>query len=375
MERPPALDLVDRIYAAALEPAGWQDFASALSRAYGGAPTGFALQVPGFPFSGVLYVVGFAEQYYDRFMAHVLRGLPWDAARARNFVGRFGLASEVVSDAELSETPFYRECMEPQGLAHGPMGHTIAVEAGRPVAGLVIFPPPGRSAFDAEDLAYADPLVPHLARAYRIHAERRQQRALGEAIDRFPTGLLLLDVRGHVMRMNRGAEQILEQDDGLSLDDGALRASDPAENTRLREALTAVTEGTAVAGGRDGSVLAVSRRSGRRGFPLVVAPLRAPRDATTQADAVAVVYVSDLELGVVRRREALRELYGLTEAESRLVELLCQGFSLEEAADARGVTMNTARSQLKQVFAKTSTSRQSELVRLVLAGVASIGGP
>jgi len=36
------------------------------------------------------------------------------------------------------------------------------------------------------------------------------------------------------------------------------------------------------------------------------------------------------------------------------------------------VTMNTARSQLKQIFFKTGTSRQSELVRLVLTGIARI---
>ncbi len=33
---------------------------------------------------------------------------------------------------------------------------------------------------------------------------------------------------------------------------------------------------------------------------------------------------------------------------------------------------NTARTQLKQVFAKTGTNRQGDLVRLVLSGVASI---
>jgi len=41
-------------------------------------------------------------------------------------------------------------------------------------------------------------------------------------------------------------------------------------------------------------------------------------------------------------------------------------------AAERGVTMNTVRSQLKQVFSKTDTSRQGELVHLVLTGVASI---
>jgi DNA-binding CsgD family transcriptional regulator len=107
----------------------------------------------------------------------------------------------------------------------------------------------------------------------------------------------------------------------------------------------------------------------------MVGPLRPRTGGPTPTDAVVVLYVADLELGALRRREAMRELYGLTEAETQLVELLCQGSTLDEAAGVRGVTMNTARSQLKQVFAKTHTSRQSELVRLVVSGVASIAEP
>ena len=70
--------------------------------------------------------------------------------------------------------------------------------------------------------------------------------------------------------------------------------------------------------------------------------------------------------------EVLESLYQLTAAEAELVRLLSQGFSLDEAARERGVTINTARSQLKQVFSKTDTRRQGELMRLVLTGVASI---
>ena len=46
--------------------------------------------------------------------------------------------------------------------------------------------------------------------------------------------------------------------------------------------------------------------------------------------------------------------------------------SLEEVADKRGVSLNTARSHLKHAFAKTETSRQSELVRLIFSGVGQI---
>ena len=59
-------------------------------------------------------------------------------------------------------------------------------------------------------------------------------------------------------------------------------------------------------------------------------------------------------------------------AAAALVQLLLMGHSLEEAADVRGVTMNTARSQLKHVFAKTDTKRQGELVRLIITGVAPL---
>ena len=70
--------------------------------------------------------------------------------------------------------------------------------------------------------------------------------------------------------------------------------------------------------------------------------------------------------------EVLAKLYALTHSEAELVRLLALGLSLEEAASKRGVSMNTARSHLKHAFAKTGTSRQGELVRLVITGVGTI---
>ena len=74
----------------------------------------------------------------------------------------------------------------------------------------------------------------------------------------------------------------------------------------------------------------------------------------------------------MRSQRFLQSLYGLTGAEAELVGLLSRGASLEEAADRRGVTLNTARSQLKQAFAKTGTRRQGELVQFVLTGLTSM---
>ena len=60
---------------------------------------------------------------------------------------------------------------------------------------------------------------------------------------------------------------------------------------------------------------------------------------------------------------------GLTPAEARLASHLAGGTSLEEASESLGVSIHTARTQLKAVFAKTGTRRQGELVALLMQGV------
>ena len=374
MDRSQALPLVRRIYEAALDPPRWQEFVQDLSDRYGGAPVGFALQLPGFPVSGVVYASrGFGEPYLERFMPYAMRGLPWERGRRRDFVGRFGLVSEVIDDESLHASDFYREWMAPQGLGpHAPIGHTVALEQGRPLAGLAIFATEETGSFGPEHLAFGDELAPHLALAYRLLSRTRRYEALADAIDRFPTGVVLLDARGQVVTASRAAREIFEACDGLSLVDGTPCATDPASDAALRRALDAAIGATA-SRDAESTVVSIARRSGKRPYPTMLSPLRPHSGERTLGDAAVVLYVSDLDRGRLRRREALRKLYGLTDAEAHLVVLLCQGRSLEEAATERGVTANTARSQLKQAFAKTRTSRQSELVRLVLSGIASMG--
>jgi DNA-binding CsgD family transcriptional regulator/PAS domain-containing protein len=377
MDRLLALPLIQRIYEATLDASRWQGFAQALSDAFNGAPTGIALQPPGSPVTDVIYRSrGFRDEFHARFADYAKQGLPWEEGRRKHFVGRFGLTTEVISDARLRESAFYREWMAPQGLGpHAPVAHTISLDGGHPAAALAIFPTAATGPFGASDLEFGDLLVPHLALGHRLLAENRRHQALADAIDRFPTGVALLDARGHLLLANRGVHQIFAQDDGIALDGDSMRAGVTSDDATLRRAITGAVE-AAVAGRLiESAVLSVSRRSGRRPYVVLVGPLRPHSGDPTATDAVVVLYVADLEQGVLRRREVLHELYGLTEAETQLVELLCQGSSLDEAAGARGVTLNTARSQLKQVFAKTHTSRQSELVRLVISGVGSIAGP
>jgi DNA-binding CsgD family transcriptional regulator len=68
--------------------------------------------------------------------------------------------------------------------------------------------------------------------------------------------------------------------------------------------------------------------------------------------------------------QALIELYGLTPAEARLMAALVDGERLEDYADRQQISINTVRTQSKQIFAKTGHGRQADLIREVLANPA-----
>ena len=60
---------------------------------------------------------------------------------------------------------------------------------------------------------------------------------------------------------------------------------------------------------------------------------------------------------------------GLTDAETNIVELLFEGFSNAEIAEARGTSTRTVANQLAALYRKLGVTSRSELVaRLALAG-------
>jgi DNA-binding CsgD family transcriptional regulator len=65
----------------------------------------------------------------------------------------------------------------------------------------------------------------------------------------------------------------------------------------------------------------------------------------------------------------LRKRFDLTPAEARLVIHLATGTSLKSSAKVIGVSYKTVRRQVKSVFHKTRTHRQSELVLTVLRAI------
>ena len=194
--------------------------------------------------------------------------------------------------------------------------------------------------------------------------------ALAGVMDRLPIGIVLLDSELRPVVMNSTADRILALDDGFTRGPDGLRAANARDDMVMQEMLSECVSGKRSV--EDGeSVMAVARPSGKRAFPLLIGRLDNPAAGEIINTAVVSLIFGDPEAGQGINPAALRAAYDLTTAESELVGLLAEGYSVTEAAENRGVSVNTVRTQLKHVFAKTETNRQGALIRFVLTGSAS----
>lgn len=87
---------------------------------------------------------------------------------------------------------------------------------------------------------------------------------------------------------------------------------------------------------------------------------------------VAGIFIGQQEVEVSTVEPVIAGLYGLTPAESRLAAMLMWGKSLSDVSGELQITRETARTHLRNIFAKTQTNRQSELVRLLVAGPGNV---
>jgi DNA-binding CsgD family transcriptional regulator/PAS domain-containing protein len=198
----------------------------------------------------------------------------------------------------------------------------------------------------------------------RLRSARRV-RALTAALNNTDVGILLVDSQGQVTFANDVAESLLAQNDGLRRKGASLFGKRLADTLRLQAALEhAISPHPGQIGRPIAPVVPLHRAEGR---PLLAAIVAAADDQhDVVGSSAAVIYVVDPDRDLRALAEPACKYYGLSPVETRLACMLANGASLGESAKAMHVTEQTARSYLKQIFVKTETNRQAELVRLML---------
>ena len=183
--------------------------------------------------------------------------------------------------------------------------------------------------------------------------------ALLALLDQMKCGAVLLDPSGSVLRLNPPAERCLSKHNASA---GQQIGPEPQRATR---ALWQLLGGSVRIEELRQAPRAV-RNSGER--PLIAHIRTFPG---LEGEAVGLLTLVDLDERFTPNCAILQAVFGLTKAEARLACELACGDTIEDIAEEHGVSISTARVQLKSIFAKTGTNRQAELVA-VLTRLATI---
>lgn len=277
------------------------------------------------------------------------------------------LCTEAVGETEFRASEVFNDYAKRRGIFWGLVSAMAADKHNMCLIG--IHRPDGASNFEAEYKPHLDLLLPHLSRAIllqrRLDGLTRDRRVALDALERLAVGVIAVDGNGTLLFANATAERLMRAGLGLVSRQGHLRATDPHKDSDLhrlvRQAALAALGRSTEAGG----VLALPRPEGRP-LSLLICPLRPEALAIGPSTPAALLFLGDPDANGATPQQALIELYGLTPAEARLMAALVDGERLEDYAERREITIHTARAQLKQVFAKTGCTRQSDMIREAL---------
>jgi len=262
---------------------------------------------------------------------------------------------DVHSAEEIATLPVYRDFLTPQQIGNGA---ATVIQGGKDDCLILAV-----EAFEDADAAWQavpllDSLRPHLARAMVLSSQMRleRMRAAMHALETIGVPAAMLDRGGKVRAAN---PSFTAQLDTMLLEGTTrLRTVDAVTDAALADALDRLRTKA------EGRSIALRDPAGFGHAALHLVPVRGEaRDLFT--DTLCIALVASGENRALPGADLLQALFDLTPAEARVARAISSGGNPNAIAREAGTSPETVRSQLKQVFLKTSTSRQNELTALL----------
>lgn len=272
---------------------------------------------------------------------------------------------DLVPDAELKRTAFHGDWLRQLDIFHM-MGAVLPI--GDDSIGILGIHRPERAGFFSQaDRHQLAGLLPHLLRAFQLRRKLARSQSIASTLslvlDQSEYAIVVVDGDRNMVFANANAERLLGQNTEIGVRQGKLVAHRPEISSRLAYLVSQCVQTASGRVGTPGGCIPI-RRWERLPISLTVAPLHglSGDDGMTER---AVIFIRDPEAHSVSMMR-LRELFGLTPTEAAVAKALAEGRSPDQIAHNQGIGLGTVRSHLKKILLKTGTSKQGQLVSLLL---------
>ncbi len=345
---------VENVLEAALSPDAWPNALRILAETCG-ADHAFAHYIS--PESLVSFASRGSEEVYADFQAWPQEVPRMQRALELTLEGTRGLLTDwrCFTPEELARDPFEQEFAFRHQNAH--FAGTFIPREDSSFLILSVERGQAKGAYVNEELNGANSLFRLLSLSLNHALKARLDLATGVlgALDQQGMPRAWLDARGRLIAASAAFEKLIG--DVLHLRAGRIHAASDDADAKLQWAIAQAAQGA-----QPLATIALQARAD--GATLSALPLRGRvHEVLGRADVLLTVSPGGGQPATVET--VLRSTYGLTPAEVRLAIRIGRGETLRHAADAEGVSLETARGRLKVILHKTGTSRQLELALMI----------
>jgi DNA-binding CsgD family transcriptional regulator len=365
------VDLVSDFYGASMDARFWPTALSKLREALDATACALVTHDFASQTGSITHASGIDVEFILSYGEVYARGNPWmQHEESFRTSGVVWTGAELVAENEQTQGEFYERWLAPQGLSHQLFG--VLERQASEVHYVFAARSAGENPFGSEESALLRRLLPYLERSLRAgqmlkRSQTVRQVAL-DALDVMPIGVILVSLGGAVLAANKVARDIMAGRDVLTVGRNGLEVVSEGRKTRFRDLLASTTRPRDRGRSTRPPAFSLVRPAGLRPLSLLISPVSTPGESTAWDEPAAVLFIGDPEHAGDIDETRLRQIYGLTGAEARIAALLARGYRLDEIAAMLDVAYETTRKHLKQIFGKTGTGRQADLVRMVMSG-------
>jgi len=360
--------LIGDIYDAALDPALWPDVLAKSARFVGGSSAGLFFK-DATRKSGNLYydAGGIAPHYKQLYFDTYVKLDPSTTSHVLAEIGEPVATADLMPFDEFLETRFYKEWVRPQQLIDFVSAVLERSATGAALFGVFRHERDGPA--DEETRRRMRLIIPHVRRAALIgrviDLKTGEADSFADTVDGISAGMFLVDASARIVHANASGHAMLAEGVVLRVVGGKLVPNDMSAEQGLNEVYAMSERGDAAVGVKGISVPLIALDGERHVVHVLPLTSGARRRAGATYAAAAAVFVHKAALESPSPLEVIGKLYKLTPTELRVLLAIVQVGGAPEVAEALGIAESTVKTHLLRLFAKTSTKRQADLVKLV----------
>ena len=351
--------LLDAIYDRGLRKGEWRPALTQLRDLLGSAEIALTVVVPDAPrpalweTTGAVLTSRECEKYAREFW-RLDPKMPLLADRGTGFVFN---DIDHFDDSFVSKNQFYQEYSLPLGFRHTLDLFADSYEGGDVY--LAAMRGPAEGPYDDVAAMQLRASAAHFVRALKARRDiARAERAAchaESALDALPFGIAIVNASGSVLFANEFARNAFEAN--CCIDPSRNHAADNPLPRKLHDAVQGRPADFRLRRGEEWLVSAV--------------PLGGASRMAADTGAAAMLIYRRASQPRLPAAEALKVMYGLTDAEAEIALGVAGGKSLVAIARLRNVKLSTVRWQLLAVLRKLGVGRQADVIRLLTAMTAT----